>query len=163
VDESHYKIMKFTAALEPFEDGKGRNSMYTCSVEGCDCPAGHKDTCRHRKMLPFFIEHKHIDDGWFFIWNTHQWLKATGIFAEAAQEALDVPELVETMEAVGIPTVVVDEETFKDPLEGTDEWINHEGAPKAASAIPSSQPSPLVADFQTKEYIGKMKPFRRMK
>jgi hypothetical protein len=36
-------------------------------------------------MLPFFIDGEHVDDNYFFIWETHQWLKATGIFAEAVE------------------------------------------------------------------------------
>jgi len=89
-------------------------------------------------MLPMFIEHDHIGDGWFFIWDTHQWLKPTGIFAEAAEEAdrLNVEELVDTMKHVGIETVVVDERTF-------------EGGQLPVSAVPSPQPS--------------HKPFRRMR
>ena len=134
-------MAKFDSDFELFEDRKGRNSIYTLSNDGCDCPQGHKDTCRHRKMLPFFLENEHIDDGWFFSWSTHQWLKPSGIFAENIIDPivtpdLDVRELVDTMEYVGITTVVIDEHTF-------------EGSPKDVSAVPSPQPSP--------------KTFRRMK
>jgi hypothetical protein len=85
-------------------------------------------------MLPFFIEEEHVGDNYFFIWDTHQWFKASGIFADAIKENeimephitpdLDVNELVRSMEAVGIPTIVIDE-----------------GGSKPVSAAPSPQPS----------------------
>src|SRR5215469_8463368 len=112
VDETHYRITKFDSGLVPFEDDKGRISSYTCSLQECECPAGHKPTCRHRKMLPLFLENDHIDDNYFFIWDTHQWFKATGIFAEAAREILD-------------------------PMVTPDPFVIEEGSPKDASAVPS--------------------------
>ena len=85
IDETHYRITKFDSGLVPFQDDRGRVSAYTCTKETCECPQSHKATCRHRKMLPFFIQEAHVDDNYFFIWDTHQWFKATGIFAEAAE------------------------------------------------------------------------------
>ena len=134
IDASHYRITKFDSGLVPFEHHDGTLSSYTCTAEGCDCPQGHKPSCRHRKMLPFFIEEEHVGDNYFFIWDTHQWFKASGIFADAIKENeimephitpdLDVNELVRSMEAVGIPTIVIDE-----------------GGSKPVSAAPSPQPS----------------------
>ena len=85
IDKDHYRVTKFDSGLVPFEDHEGRVSSYTCTHTECDCPQGHKPTCRHRKMLPFFVAEDHIDDNYFFCWDTHQWIKATGIFAEAAE------------------------------------------------------------------------------
>lgn len=62
-----YRLTKFTKDYEV-------ESSYVVSAEGCDCPAGIRPVCRHRTMLPFFLEHDHVDDGWFFIWDTRQWL-----------------------------------------------------------------------------------------
>ena len=56
-----------TYALSAFEDDQG---VLGCT---CDCPAGHRPTCRHRQMLSLFIGNKHVDDGWFLNWNTRQW------------------------------------------------------------------------------------------
>jgi hypothetical protein len=66
-----YRITKFTRDYVV-------ESSYIVSAEGCDCPAGARPVCRHRTMLPFFEDGGHIDDGWFFIWDTRQWLKPTG-------------------------------------------------------------------------------------
>ena len=65
---SGYCVTKFTKDYEV-------ESSYIVSAEGCDCPAGHRPICRHRTMLPFFLENEHVDDGWFFIWDTRQWLE----------------------------------------------------------------------------------------
>ena len=62
-----YRLTKFTKDYEV-------ESSYVVSAEGCDCPAGIRPVCRHHTMLPFFLEHDHVDDGWFFIWDTRQWL-----------------------------------------------------------------------------------------
>jgi hypothetical protein len=67
-------------------------------------------------MLPFFIEKEHLDDNYFFIWETHQWFKATGIFAEAAEANGKGPELEPITPQI-------------------------EGGPKPVSAAPSPQPS----------------------
>ena len=116
ITKDHYRITKFDDGLVPYQHHDGTLSSYVCSDEGCDCPQGHKPSCRHRKMLPFFIEEEHVDDNYFFIWETHQWFKATGIFAEAAKANGKGPEAQE------ITTQI-------------------EGGPKPASAAPSPQPS----------------------
>ncbi len=54
----------------------------------CTCPASDRPTCRHRKMLPFFIEAKHVDDGWFFEWETRRWKPP---IVEQASEMLKQP------------------------------------------------------------------------
>jgi len=117
IDASHYRITKFDSGLVPFEHHDGTISSYTCTEEGCDCPQGHKPSCRHRKMLPFFIEEGHVGDNYFFIWDTHQWFKASGIFADAIKEN-------EIME----PHVTPDPFVI-------------EGGSKPVSAAPSPQPS----------------------
>src|SRR5437868_10592263 len=49
-------------------------SSYHITAEGnCECPQGHKPTCRHRKMLPEFARAGHVDDGWFLDWDTRMW------------------------------------------------------------------------------------------
>ena len=77
-----YRITKFTRDYVV-------ESSYVVSAEGCDCPAGHRPVCRHRTMLPFFEDGGHIDDGWFFIWDTRQWLKPIGEAEDLAQQNED--------------------------------------------------------------------------
>ena len=159
IDASHYRITKFDDGLVPFQHHDGSLSSYTCTKADCDCPQGHKPTCRHRKMLPLFIEQEHVDDNYFFIWDTHQWFKATGIFAEAAKaNGRDNPEptkhqldaeLIAAMSPepseIPMPTQELDVEALKDAMDyvGIPTVIidEKEGGPLPASAAPSPQPS----------------------
>src|SRR5438105_686271 len=68
INAVEYRISKFDADFNLL-------SSYTMTREGCDCPQGHKPTCRHRKMLPEFAKQGHIDDGYFYDWDTRQWRK----------------------------------------------------------------------------------------
>lgn len=69
-------------------------SMYGLSAEGCLCPAGHKPTCRHRKMLPLFLQHNHVDDGWFLDWDTRLWRKPLGEPAPLSTEDKPTPPII---------------------------------------------------------------------
>jgi hypothetical protein len=47
-----------------------RNRMY------CTCPRGERfSTCRHRKMLPIFIEKGRVNTGWFYDFENEKWKK----------------------------------------------------------------------------------------
>lgn len=61
--------------ITKFDDDFNVESSYRVTVEACECPAGVRDTCRHRKMLPIFIATEHIDDNWFYNYDTHGWHK----------------------------------------------------------------------------------------
>jgi hypothetical protein len=82
VDPKHYRITKFDNHLNPKHDHTGRMSSYVVSETDCECPQGHAHSCRHRKMLPFFIEHDYVDTEYFFVWDLHQWYKAPTPVAE---------------------------------------------------------------------------------
>lgn len=66
-DGDQYRVTKFN-------DSFNVESSYLCSIEECDCPAGHRPTCRHRTMLPKFIERGHIGDGWFYDHDRNGWV-----------------------------------------------------------------------------------------
>lgn len=57
-DPNGYRITKFV-------DGEVESS-YLTSHEACECPAGHRHTCRHRQMLPTMLAHQLADSLWFF-------------------------------------------------------------------------------------------------
>ncbi len=78
INAAEYRISKFDADFN-------LQSSYTMTQEGCDCPQGHKPTCRHRKMLPEFARQGHIGDGWFFDWDTRQWRKPINPSIEPAE------------------------------------------------------------------------------
>jgi hypothetical protein len=57
-DGDQYRITKIV-------DGEPEGS-YLVSESECECPAGHRHTCRHRQMLPTMLAHKLCDTHWFF-------------------------------------------------------------------------------------------------
>ena len=58
------RITKFTDDLDV-------ESSYTVSRSTCDCPAGHRDTCRHRQMFPSFTGR--LDTAWLLDWDNRRW------------------------------------------------------------------------------------------
>lgn len=60
-----YRITKFN------RDGDTESS-YLCSHHECECPAGVRPTCRHRQMLPLFLELNLVDTQWFIDWDNHR-------------------------------------------------------------------------------------------
>lgn len=75
--EGEYIIMKF-------DDDYHCQAVYALNKGMCSGPDGHRPTCKHRQMLKTFLEHKHVDDGWFYDWHTRMWRKP---FAEAELKA----------------------------------------------------------------------------
>ena len=67
-DGDQYRITKFTSDLDV-------ESSYLCTETECECPAGHRPTCRHREMLPKFIHRDHINDEWFFDYDRGGWVQ----------------------------------------------------------------------------------------
>jgi hypothetical protein len=65
VDDA-YRITKFDEDLEV-------ESSYITTGSTCECPAGVRDSCRHRQMLPEFISAKRIDKSWFLDWDDREW------------------------------------------------------------------------------------------
>lgn len=72
-----FRITKFTTDLDPIPD-----SSYLTTLTECDCPAGHRDTCRHRQMLSRFINHGATSGQAFHNFEKNTWLQAAGVFDE---------------------------------------------------------------------------------
>jgi len=51
--------------ITKFVDGDVE-STYLCTDTECECPAGHRHTCRHRQMLPTMLAH-HIANTHYFM------------------------------------------------------------------------------------------------
>ena len=77
--------------MTKFDDDMNIESDYDVSLGECACPAGARNTCRHRKMLPEFIASGHIDDEWFYNFETHGWLKLAGLDEEIEVIEITVP------------------------------------------------------------------------
>lgn len=65
-DGDEYRITKFS-------DGEVESS-YLCSTDECQCPAGSQPTCRHRQMLPMFLNRGAVDTFWFLDWDRKGWV-----------------------------------------------------------------------------------------
>jgi hypothetical protein len=67
LDDGSFTITKFTNDLEP-------ESSYTVTMDTCDCPAGQRPTCRHRQMLPSFLDVDAADQPMFYNFDTKEFL-----------------------------------------------------------------------------------------
>ena len=66
------RITKFTDDLE-IDETDGRPASYITSIDACDCPAGHRDTCRHRQMVPEFISTERVNTPWLYDHDNQRW------------------------------------------------------------------------------------------
>jgi hypothetical protein len=67
-DGDQYRMVKMTSLSEV-------ESSYLCSETHCECPAGVRPTCRHREMLPRFIQRNAINTGWGFDYDRGGWVQ----------------------------------------------------------------------------------------
>src|SRR6266403_5649449 len=78
-DGDQYRITKF--------DSLGNvESTYLCTIDECECPAGFRPTCRHRHMLPRFIEKGAVNSFWFYDYNRQGWVTNEGEEIEGLEE-----------------------------------------------------------------------------
>src|SRR5229473_2775061 len=61
--------------ITKFDDDRIVLSTYLCTETECDCPAGVRPICRHREMLPKFLERKAIDTDWWFDYDRGGWVQ----------------------------------------------------------------------------------------
>jgi hypothetical protein len=64
IDGSDFRITKFV-------DGEVESS-YLTSRDACECPAGHRSTCRHRQMLPQLLAEGIANTHWFWNFDLHR-------------------------------------------------------------------------------------------
>lgn len=73
-DANVYKVSKYDADLNFLE------FYHISELPGdtliCQCPAGSKPTCRHRKMLRLFQGLKEVDSGKFYNFDKDKWQEA---------------------------------------------------------------------------------------
>lgn len=103
-DGDQYRITKFN-------DGEVE-STYLCSEAECECPAGHRPTCRHRQMLPQMLHDGICNTHWFLDWDNkggvvdfegHPRAVAEGPLAEPATTPLE-GEILPPLKPVTIRT-----------------------------------------------------------
>ncbi len=63
--------------IAKFDEDFNVAGVYTLSPQGrglaCDCPAGPRPSCKHRKMVPIFAAAGRIDTSAFYCYETQQW------------------------------------------------------------------------------------------
>jgi hypothetical protein len=102
-DGSGHRITKFV-------DGEPEGS-YLVSREACECPAGHRSTCRHRQMLPQLLAEGIANTHWFWNFDLHRVVDFDGMLksnfdamnelAQQREEAADENESLFTMGPIG--------------------------------------------------------------
>lgn len=72
---SLYNAKKVDDALRitKFDEDLDVESSYITTRDTCECPAGRRDTCRHRQMYPEFESSKRINSGWLLDWDNREW------------------------------------------------------------------------------------------
>lgn len=61
--------------ITKFDSDWNVEASYLCDLVACECPAGHRPSCRHRQMLPKFIQREHLGDEWFFDFDRGGWIQ----------------------------------------------------------------------------------------
>lgn len=63
-----YRMTKFNEHLDV-------ESSYLCTTKECDCPAGQRPMCRHREMLPKFLQRGTVGTDWFYDYSRGGWVQ----------------------------------------------------------------------------------------
>lgn len=116
--------------INKFDSDWNVEASYLCDLVACECPAGHRPSCRHRQMLPKFIQREHIGDEWFFDFDRGGWVQGAGreiepsltIATEITLPADATPD--EVAEAFGnllAPKMIMEPKTFNEKTHEHDE------------------------------------------
>lgn len=81
--DGDWRITKFDNDLNP-------ESSYFVSHDACECPAGHRPSCRHRQMLPRMLAAQADDSPMFYDFDNDRWLAPTG-----TPEIIDVESMAD--------------------------------------------------------------------
>lgn len=90
-DGDQYRITKFDEYMNP-------QGSYLTDGEACECPAGVRPTCRHRQMLPKFLQREAIGTSWFYDYDRGGWVQMGDEWAQ--QEPLDELDIAEMPDGV---------------------------------------------------------------
>lgn len=63
--------------ITKFVDGEVESS-YITNLHECECPAGHRPSCRHRQMLPMMLAHDIVDSHWFWNFDSYRVVDFSG-------------------------------------------------------------------------------------
>lgn len=116
-------------------------SSYICTVTECECPAGHRPSCRHRQMLPDLIARDIVNTHWFWDFDLHRVVDFNGEL-KSNLDALN--------ELANIPGVTM--------LNLNDPAGMHNAIAEAVGEAPLSEPTHEV-EPQRGQWAGKRLPF----
>lgn len=95
--------------ITKFNNNMDVESSYLCSFTECDCPAGVRDTCRHRQMLPKFVARKAVDSPWFYDYDRDGWVQTDlgealsgSVEGRCPKCGADIDERFDCCEVVGV-------------------------------------------------------------
>ena len=80
-----YRITKFDEDMNPLHS-------YLTTLTECDCPAGQRETCRHRQMLVHFLDRKRVNAPWFWDHERSGWVHTDLNGPEPVALPLPLPE-----------------------------------------------------------------------
>src|SRR6266446_9601298 len=81
--------------ITKFDEHMNVEASYLCTTKECECPAGHRPRCRHREMLPRFIQRGVVGTEWCYDYDRGGWVQTDlrvepePLFTEAMQQALE--------------------------------------------------------------------------
>ncbi len=95
-DGDQYRITKF--------DSVGNvESSYLCTVDECECPAGHRPSCRHRHMLLRFIAKGAVNSFYFYDYDRQGWVTNEPAIAKDPMFKPVEPEPITSEEIEALP------------------------------------------------------------
>lgn len=75
----YYTITKFDADLNPVATYKLEFTQAERPLLTCNCAAGsHGRVCKHRRMLPLFVEKSRQNTGWMYDHELAEWREFVG-------------------------------------------------------------------------------------
>lgn len=145
--------------IQKFDTDYHCESVYALTASTCMCPQGHKETCRHRKMLGDFLKHGHIGDGWFMEWQTRLWRRPVGDSAEFLEGMTQTVKSTFTCHTDGTVSCSSDTEAATRPSAG-----EPSAAPAALAPPPPPEgPTSLSPGAATASPVGAVATIKRRK
>lgn len=61
--------------ITKFDNDMNVEASYLCTLSECECPAGVRDTCRHRQMLHKFLARDAVNTDWMLDYDRNGWVQ----------------------------------------------------------------------------------------
>lgn len=81
--------------ITKFDDDMNVEASYIVDGADCNCPAGERPSCRHRKMLPRFIARGAVNTFWLLDYERNGWVCSELEEALGESEITEMPDGVE--------------------------------------------------------------------